>query len=236
MSEDRKHQLRCDFGGEVHKGEDTVDVQVFIRNPFEIDWSSEDYWMFCLMSAGATEFHDPNGMRTYVHQDGKFVDIHTFEGDKITKQKKSELKVRQMPGELNAEITIVFNADNSRTRWRSAVDAKLPRAGVSQVRCPVLPKLGYSGENDFLYAWGSQRGIFKQGDSSVSSGTYPSSQWSMQHFSISFGPYPGEELKRQTDLGMSTVAYTNPCWWDPTAFTMTSFQDWSAALILPKTK
>ena len=106
----------------------------------------------------------------------------------IVSLKYSDITVPDTPGKLNVEITMTLDADDSRTKWRSSVDGELPQAGISQVRCPVLPKLGYSGENDFLYAWGSQRGIFKRGDTSISNGTYPSSQWSLQHFSISFGP------------------------------------------------
>jgi len=109
-------------------------------------------------------------------------------GKAVVTLKYSDITVPDTPGELNAAITMVLDADDTRIKWRSKVDGELPRAGISQVRCPVLPRLGYSAENDFLYAWGSQRGIFKRGDTSVSNGTYPSSQWSMQHFSISFGP------------------------------------------------
>lgn len=98
------------------------------------------------------------------------------------------VSVPDTPGELNVSVEVVLDADESLVRWKSGVSGTLPQAGISQVRCPVLSGFGYSGENDFIYGWGSQRGIFKRGDQGVSQGAYPSSQWSIQHFSISFGP------------------------------------------------
>jgi len=100
----------------------------------------------------------------------------------------SGIRVDDTPGELHATATVRLDKGDPLTRWRARVTGDLPRAGISQVRCPVLPNLGYRGQCDLMYCWGSQRGIFKRADTSVSRGAYPSSQWAMQHLSISFGP------------------------------------------------
>ena len=98
-----------------------------------------------------------------------------------------DISVPDANGVLKFIATVQLGADDPLTRWRCAVDGQLSSAGISQVRCPVLSNLGYQGENDFMYAWGSQRGIYKPRDTAVSMGVYPKSQWAIQHFSISFG-------------------------------------------------
>jgi len=113
--QEQKRKLLRDFWGEVHKGKDTVDVQMFIKNPFEVDWPREDYWMFCLKCAFAEEFHDANGFRTYVHREGEFVNIHTFERDNfkpfamgscyLNPAKDSEIYWRRCDERLMAKVS-----------------------------------------------------------------------------------------------------------------------------------
>lgn len=100
----------------------------------------------------------------------------------------SNVRVPETPGQLDVSVTVIIPLKDGVTRWRGSVAGRLPRAGIAQFRCPVLPALGYPGEVDVAYAWGSQRGVLKRGDSSVTEGKYPTSQWALQHSSISFGP------------------------------------------------
>jgi len=100
----------------------------------------------------------------------------------------SGIRVPETPGSLRVQVQVRLGHDDGLTRWKSQVSGQLPRAGLAMLRCPRIAGFGYSGQVDTVYAWGSQRGVIKRGDSSVSQGTYPSSQWSMQHLSVSFGP------------------------------------------------
>jgi len=99
-----------------------------------------------------------------------------------------DVSVPDSPGSLQVTVAVRLNREDCLTRWRANVEGQLPRAGLVKVRCPVIAKLGYAGENDTCYAWGGQRGILKRSDRSVSQGTYPSSQWAIQYASLSFGP------------------------------------------------
>lgn len=100
----------------------------------------------------------------------------------------SGVRVPETPGQLDVSVTVRISLDDGVTFWRGGVSGQLPRAGVAQFRCPVLPALGYPGEVDVAYAWGSQRGVLKRGDASVTEGKFPTSQWALQHSSVSFGP------------------------------------------------
>ena len=78
--EKRREYLRA-FSGEVRSNADTIDVHVCMKNPYEVDWQRSDMGLFCFQAGLADKFHDPEGLRTYIHQDGRFVNIHDFEGD-----------------------------------------------------------------------------------------------------------------------------------------------------------
>lgn len=91
-------------------------------------------------------------------------------------------------GYLNVAVTVQVPLRDGVTLWRGSVNGELPQAGIVQFRCPVLPAFGYQNEVDVAYAWGSQRGVLKRGDASVTEGKFPTSQWALQHSSVSFGP------------------------------------------------
>jgi len=98
------------------------------------------------------------------------------------------IRVPDTPGALHAIVTVRLHSQDGLTYWRAKVAGHLPQAGIAQVRCPVVSRLGYPNEVDVCYAWGSQRGVMRRATDQPTRGTYPSSQWSLQHFSISFGP------------------------------------------------
>ncbi len=115
-------------------------------------------------------------------------ELTVSEDQLLLKLNWQDVSVPESPGTLQVTATMRMNHEDSLTRWRASVEGQLPQAGLVKVRCPVMTHLGYAGENDTCYAWGSQRGIMKRSDTSVSKGTYPSSQWAIQYASLSFGP------------------------------------------------
>jgi len=75
------------FSGSVVGGADTVDLHVRIRNPFDRPWPAEDYWMFDVTCGQADQFHDPQGVRTYIHRDGRFITVLEAEGGELRPSK-----------------------------------------------------------------------------------------------------------------------------------------------------
>ena len=69
------------FWGWLSNGKDTVDIKAHIMNTFDKPWPRVDYWMFDVTCGAAEKFHDPNGQRTFIHRDGKFVTLNQIEGD-----------------------------------------------------------------------------------------------------------------------------------------------------------
>ncbi len=111
----RRKYLR-EFWGEVSATADTVDVSVHMKNTFDAEWPQNDRLLFCLQSAFADKFHDPEGFRTYVHRDGDFVNIRTFEGTGFKANamgsaypgppKDSEKWVRRCDARLMAKVSL----------------------------------------------------------------------------------------------------------------------------------